>query len=221
MGKVRWLLVWLAALALAGAPRAVREARGAVWNLWALEGGTMAVVCTGTVVETADGPAFLTAGHCVADAPRARYYISQAQDPEALVRVRLRIWEFKGLEAWREGDWAVFTLPEGFGGARLPLCREWPEPGEEVWAWTGPLGMLPILRTGVYSGPIHFPDDAELEEALGGMGLVDIEGAPGSSGSGMLRLEGETLCVWGVWVGAFTRLDGAIVSPFPPVLRGE
>lgn len=53
------------------------------------------------------------------------------------------------------------------------------------------------------------------------MGFVDIEGAPGSSGSGMLRLEDGRPCVFGVWVGGFTRKpDGAIVSPFPPVLRG-
>lgn len=224
MGRIRWgmLGAWALLLALAGAPREVREARGAVYNLWVLDGGVMAVICTGTAIQTEEGPAFLTAGHCVADAPNARYYISQAVDPDVLVRVRLRWWEFEGIEAWKEGDWAVFTLPDGWKGPTLPVCRGVPEPGEDVWAWTGPLGMLPILRAGMYSGELHFPDSPEDEEAVGGMPFVDIEGAGGSSGSGMLRLEDGKPCVWGVWVGAFTRKpDGAIVSPLPPVLRGQ
>jgi len=49
---------------------------------------------------------------------------------------------------------------------------------------------------------------------------VDIEGAPGSSGSGMLRLEGGKACVWGIWVGGFQpRPSGAIVYSVPPFLR--
>lgn len=52
--------------------------------------------------------------------------------------------------------------------------------------------------------------------------LVDIAGAPGSSGSGMLRLEKGKVCVFGVWVGGFTRgPEGAILSNIPPVLRGQ
>jgi len=74
--------------------------------------------------------------------------------------------------------------------------------------------MLPIVRSGVYSGELHFPDSPEDEAAVGGMPFVDIEGAPGSSGSGMLRLEG------GIWVGGFQpRPSGAIVYSVPPFLR--
>jgi hypothetical protein len=223
MGRLaRWLAaVVLFGVALAGVPGAVREAKGAVYNLWVFQDGRMAVICTGTLVTTGDGPRFLTAGHCVADWPQARFYISRATDPDQLTRVHLVWWEFQGIERWTEGDFALFKLPESFKPeAALPLCKGLPEEGEDVWAWTGPLGMLPILRTGVYSGELHFPDDPEMERAIGGMHFVDIEGAPGSSGSGMLRLEEGRACVWGIWVGAFTRgPSGAIVSLYPPVLR--
>lgn len=210
----------LLGIALAGMPEPIVQAKSAIYNLWAVDDGRIGVICTGTVIKTGDGPRFLSAGHCVADAPNARYYISQAADPDYLVRVRLKWWEFEGIEGWREGDWAVFELPTSFASPALPLCAERPRVGEDVWAWTGPLGMLPLLRGGTYSGELHFPDSPEDEKAVGGMMFVDIEGAPGSSGSGMLRLEGGKPCVFGVWVGAFRdKPAGAILSHLPPVLR--
>lgn len=221
MKKLIALLVFLA-LALAAAPEAVRKVSGSIYNLWVYTEGRMAVICTGTVIQTSDGPAFLSAGHCVAEWPKARFYISQATDPDILVRVNLRWWEFQGIEHWKEGDYAVFTLPKDFKAPALPLCEDLPTHGEDVWAWTGPLGMLPILRNGTHSGELHFPDSPEDEEAVGGMMFVDIAGAPGSSGSGMLRLEKGKVCVFGVWVGGFTRgPEGAILSNIPPVLRGQ
>jgi len=220
------LLVLLAlgtlALAASAVPPGVKEARSSAYNLWVLDGGLMQVICTGTIVQDDEGPVFLTAGHCVADAPRARYYISQAVDPEYLVRVVLKWWEFKGIDSWTDGDYAIFRLPEGFKAPALPVCRGNPQPGDYVWAWTGPIGMLPILRTGIYSGELHFPDSPDDEAAVGGMPFVDIEGAPGSSGSGMLAEEDGRICVWGVWVGGFrNKPSGAIVSPVPPVLRPQ
>ncbi len=208
-------------IVLAGMPEPIVQARAAAYNLWAVEGGRIGVICTGTLVRTADGPRFLSAGHCVADAPNARYYISQGSDPDLLVRARLKWWEFEGVGAWKEGDWAVFELPGPFdASAALPLCAERPAVGEDVWAWTGPLGMLPILRGGSYSGELHFPDSPEDEEAIGGMMFADINGAGGSSGSGMLRLEAGRPCVFGVWVGGFRdKPAGAILSHLPPVLR--
>jgi hypothetical protein len=147
--------------------------------------------------------------------------VSRGANPEQLFRVDLAWWEFEGIWRWNYGDFAVFKLAETFKPeVAVPICKEPPEPGEEVWAWTGPLGMLPILRTGVYSGEIHFPDSPEDEEAIGGMLLVDINGAPGSSGSGLLRMEEGRVCVFGIWVGAFTKGNaGTIASPIPKVLR--
>jgi len=223
MARALMALALFLGIALAVVPEDVRSAGAAVYNLWVMDNGRVAIICTGTIAQTADGPRFISAGHCVSDFPRARYYISRSADPDQLVRVHLVWWVFGGIEAWREGDYAIFRLPESFQPeAALPICKGLPEPGDSVWAWTGPLGMLPILRTGVYSGEIHFPDDQAIEEAIGGMPLVDIEGAPGSSGSAMLRLEGERVCMWGVWVGAFTHgPSGAIVSKLPKVLMDE
>jgi hypothetical protein len=226
--SVRWaalkpalLVLWALASALAAPPAAVREAEKAVYNLWVLHNNRMAVICTGTVVSTEDGPRFLSAGHCVSDWPRARFYVSRSANPDRLFRVDLAWWEFEGIWRWSYGDFAVFKLPETFKPeVAIPICKELPEPGEDVWSWTGPLGMLPVLRTGVYSGEIHFPDSPEDEEAIGGMLLVDINGAPGSSGSGLLRMEEGRVCVFGIWAGAFTvGRAGTIVSPIPKVLR--
>jgi hypothetical protein len=219
--KLALLGLWALASVMAAPPAAVREAERAVYNLWVLQDNQMAVICTGTLVSTEDGPRFLSAGHCVADWPKARFYISRAADPDQLIRVHLGWWEFEGIERWSYGDFAIFKLTETFKPeAAIPICKALPEPGEEVWAWTGPFGMLPIFRSGVYSGEIHFPDSLEDETAIGGMLLVDINGAPGSSGSGLLRMEGSQLCVFGVWVGAFTRGNaGTIASRIPEALR--
>lgn len=210
-------------MAMAAGPASVlsEATKGAIYNLWVSTGNRIAAICTGTVVATSDGPRFLSAGHCVADFPRtARYYISREADPDYLVRVRLKWWEFQGIERWKEGDFSVFELPQSFKSPALPLCASNPAVGEDVWSWTGPLGMLPIFRSGIYSGELHFPDDQESEDAIGGMGFVDIEGAPGSSGSGMLRLEKNAPCVWGIWVGGYReRPSGAIIAPIPQVLR--
>jgi hypothetical protein len=213
--------LWALASAWATPPAAVRQAGQAVYNLWVFQDNQMAVICTGTIVSTEDGPRFLSAGHCVSDWPRARFYISRATDPEQLIRVHLAWWEFEGIGRWSYGDFAVFKLAETFKPeVAVPICEGLPESGEEVWSWTGPLGMLPILRTGVYSGEIHFPDSPEEEAAVGGMLLVDINGAPGSSGSGLLRMEKGRACVFGVWVGAFTVGNvGAIASRIPEALR--
>lgn len=213
--------LWALASAWATPPAAVREAEKAVYNLWVLHNNQMAIVCTGTMVSTEDGPRFLSAGHCVSDWPRARFFVSRSANPDQLFRVDLAWWEFEGIERWSYGDFAVFKLAETFKPeVAVSICEGLPEPGEEVWSWTGPLGMLPVLRTGVYSGEIHFPDSPEDEAAIGGMLLVDIHGAPGSSGSGLLRMEKGRVCVFGVWVGAFTAGNaGAIASRVPEALR--
>jgi hypothetical protein len=219
--KLALLGLWALASVMAAPPAAVLQAGLAAYNLWVLQDNRMAVVCTGTVVSTEDGPRFLSAGHCVADWPRARFYISRAADPDNLFRVHLAWWEFDGIGRWSYGDFAIFKLAEAFKPeAAIPICEGLPEPGEEVWSWTGPRGMLPVLRTGVYSGEIHFPDSPEDEAAIGGMLLIDINGAPGSSGSGLLRMEGGRVCVFGVWVGAFTGGNaGVIGSRIPKVVR--
>ena len=219
--KLALLGLWALAFALAAPPTAVRQAGQAVYNLWVFQNNQMAVICTGTVVSTGDGPRFLSAGHCVSDRPQARFYISRAADPDRLFRVYLVWWEFGGIERWNHGDFAVFKLAETFKPeVAIPICEGLPESGEGVWAWIGPLGMLPVLRTGVYSGKIHFPNSPEDEAAIGGMLLVDINGSPGSSGSGLLRVEKGRVCVFGIWVGAFTNGNaGTIGSRIPRALR--
>lgn len=200
---------------------AIRDAQKAVFNLWMNDMGQMRIICTGTAVNTPEGIVFLSAGHCVADNPRAGFWVSQNTNPDIMVRVNLKWWEFQGIDRWKEGDYAVFEFPGGYKpAATVAVCTNTPKPGDAVYTWTGPLGMLPILRVGTYSGEIHFPDSPEDEEAIGGMLFAEISGAGGSSGSSMLMVENGKACTWGIWVGAFNpRPDGAIVSRLPGRLR--
>lgn len=217
MRKAAWVFVFFLSMALAAVPPEVVRLQGAAYNLWRLSDGQMRIICSGTVIEAPRGVRFLSAGHCVEDDPDARYYISRATDPDTLVRVRLEDW----YDLWPTSDYALFTVPQSFQSPRLPLCKSLASIGEDVWSWTGPLGILPVLRQGTYSGPLHFPDDPDAEKEVGGMLFVQTNGDGGSSGSGLLRLEGGTPCVWAVWVGGWTtrvKLDGALGVPLPPLL---
>lgn len=207
------LIILAGALALAGAPKEIVDAGRAVYNLWRLAYGEMRIICTGTIVSTPAGLRFLSAGHC-AEEDTARYYISRAVDPDALIRVKL----VGAIFEWPDFDHSIFTIPDGFKGQATPLCQKEPEVGEDVWAWTGPLGILPVLRSGTYSGKLHFPDDPEAEAEVGGMYFVQTNGDGGSSGSGLLRMENGKACIWGIWVGGFVpriKLDGALGVPLP------
>jgi hypothetical protein len=198
----------------------VVAAQSAIYNLWRYEDGALRVICSGTVVDTAKGRRFLSAGHCVGEAREARYYISRAADPAYLVRVSLE----DAYELWPMTDYSLFSLPADFQSPGVALCKGLPAVGEDVWSWTGPLGIVPVLRSGMYSGPVHFPDDPKDEDEVGGMLFVQTNGAPGSSGSALLRLEGGKPCAWAIWVGGWSvqvKLDGALGVPLPPLLTGR
>lgn len=218
MKRLLAFLLLLASVALAQTPRAIIEVRASAFNLWEWTNGTLRIICSGGVVRLGDHTVFLSAGHCASDAEYNkdlyRFYISRAYDPDALYRVRLIDFAFN----WPTTDWSVFRVPEKFDAPALSVCDEPPDVGEAVWAWTGPLGILPVLRQGFYGGPMHWPDSPQLERDVGGMWFVQINGDGGSSGSLMLRVVGEKACVWGQWVGGLTpavKLDGALVVPVP------
>ncbi|MER3407682.1 MAG: hypothetical protein C4292_02530 [Nitrososphaera sp.] len=188
----------------------VLRTRSASWNLWYKD----MVICTATTIQ---GGRVLSAGHCVEFNPKGLYQISQSGSgkPDVLVRLSLERWKFRGIMEWRQGDYAVFRHQ---GGAAVPLslptCKARPKVGETVYAWPAYYGMHPVLRVGVYSGELHF-SEAEAEAALGGMGFVQMPGGPGGSGTGMLRVEDRTVCVWGIAVGSFYRPSDIIVSWLP------
>ena len=209
-----FLAVAFALFAAAQVPKEVVKAGESAYNLWEWSDGALKVICSGSVMALGDHKVFVSAGHCTQEGNAYRYYISRSKDPDSLVRVRL----LDRAEAWPNSDWSVFKIPDDFKGPAIPACSQDPEIGERVWVWTGPLGMLPILREGLYSGKLHWPDDPDTEEEVGGMHFVQINGDGGSSGSIMLRMEKGKVCGWGIWVGGFrtsVKLDGALVVPIP------
>lgn len=218
-------LVFLATLVLAiavlptAAPPSILRAGLAAYNLWFRGENKTGIICSGLSVETPKGPRFLTAGHCV-DAVKeaiglenASWFISSDPKGERLSAVYPEDYRHQ----WPEEDWALFRF-SSTPDTLIPYCHSLPTYGDTVYSWTGPLGALPILRIGYYSGRLHFPDDPEAERLVGGMHFVQTNGAPGSSGSGLLQVEDEKACVWGIWVGGFTvqtKLDGALAVDLP------
>ncbi|MER3570418.1 MAG: hypothetical protein C4348_02345 [Patescibacteria group bacterium] len=140
-----------------------------------------------------------------------------------VIRLDLIDWKFEGTERWAEGDYALFSLPHGavsYVQVSLPTCKARPVIRERVYAWMR-FGMEPLLRTGTYYGEAHYAD-SRLEDALGGMGFVQMQGqsAPGASGAGMLRIEDRAVCVWGILVGiSASRPESVIVSWIPPMMK--
>lgn len=207
------LFIFLAiAFSITLVPERVLAIRDTTYNLW---WGTTDVVCTAFAANTKVGLRIITAGHCVEESPATRYYITQGGNPETLYRVNLQEYT----NAWPLYDYAIFDVPTQLKVANAPsLCTQPPQLGEAVWSWTGPLGLAPILRAGMYSGVLHFPNDEDAEREVGGMHFVQINGAPGSSGSALLREEKGNICIWGIWVGGVSpsvKLDGALVVNLP------
>lgn len=210
-------LLWLAtivsfivALGLTEEPNSLLVARSATFNLWLGK----QVICTAFAVQTPSDTKVITAGHCVANNPGGQYSISQDRPGKTRIDLEVEAWAFQ----WPGSDHAILKPTSKMPGFALPMCKKKPEPGETVWSWTGPGGTVPILHHGIYSGELWYPANEASNKKWGGMGFVQINGDKGSSGSGMLRYEGNTLCAWGIWVGQFTpdiKLDGALVVDIP------
>lgn len=219
------LALTLATLALALAPirlavpGPILKAQLASFNLWYRADNQMGIICSGLAVQTKDGPRLLTAGHCPdalkeeAGLENTSWFISNDPKGERLTPVYLEAYR----HSWPQEDWALFKFSSP-PVTLISYCKTQPTYGDAVYSWTGPEGMLPILRIGYYSGRLHFPDDPAAEREVGGMHFVQTNGAPGSSGSGFLQLENDQACAWGIWVGGFTtktKLDGALVVDTP------
>ena len=191
------ILCWaFLSLAIYAIPRdEIARAREASYNLWTDGPRGKEIICTATVLDTNAGQILLSAGHCVADDPFGAYYISING---ALVQIALKRYFFKSIDEWNRGDYAIFEAPVRDMPSLKP-CQQLPKIGEPIFAWTGPVGMRPIFRSGYFSGVLEFPNDDEAQNSIGGMLFADIHGAGGSSGSGMLRIERGRACAWGIW----------------------
>ena len=208
--------------ALSQAPQAVLGLRGSVVQILETKtdkgvAGTRAI-CTGTVVALPEGRRILTAGHCVlgADGKKSSGTLSLLDD-------KGRVWPMKLERAeldWPRNDYAVFGSIAQYVLPALKVAKVAPQIGDDVFSWSGPLGLAPMLFHGEISGELHAPYDADAESRVAGMVFSsNLMVAPGASGSAVLNSQGE---VTGILVGGFgssVKLAGAFFSNLPPALK--
>ncbi len=196
--------------AAARTPTAVLNTRPSAVQIITREGGAFRAVCSGAVVRLERGPRVLTAGHCVSEAPHASYWARDHQG--RLWTLGLEEWAF----TWPKADHAVFrTVATSF----LPALNVAPracQVGEDVFSWSGPLGLGLMLFRGEVSGVLSVPYDAEGEAALGGMTYsANLLTDGGASGSAVLNEAGEvTALLVGGWRPEI-KLAGAFFAKLP------
>ncbi len=208
-------LLYLLALALptnatARVPAAVLSTRASAVQIIARSEGAFRAMCSGAVVRLERGPRIISAGHCVEEAPLGNYWALDAQG--RLWTLGLEEWAFK----WPKADHAVFR---SVAASFLPALNGAPrtcEVGEDVFAWSGPLGLGLMLFRGEVSGRLSVPYDAEGEAALGGMVYSSnflIDG--GASGSVVMNEAGEAVAIVAGGWRPEVKLSGAFFAPLP------
>ena len=198
------LALLLSAVSLSGAPNPVVSARQSVVSIVKPTPDGWRRVCSGAIVLLQEGPRVVTAGHCVTNASVA------VQDIDG------RVWP-AGVERHEfnptigERDYAVLTTPLQYLVPGIRKALEPPAWGADLFAWSSPLGIAPILMGGMYAGRVL----TGRSEPFDGMMLVTMNGDHGSSGSVILDARGRAV---GIVARAFTQqsiLKGLLLSELP------
>jgi len=162
-------------------------------------------ICSGGQVALESGVKLLSAGHCVEEDPSGEYAALDSQ--HQLHPLALERWEHD----WgKKVDYALFAKVEG-----LPALKSDYRPievGENVFSWSGPLGLALMPLRGYFLEYLDLPTDDQEEE---GMGLSTLEADGGASGSVVLDSRGQARAIL---VGAWTtsvKLDGSLFVPLP------
>lgn len=175
-------------------------------------------ICTGTAVNLPEGPRILTAGHCTL--PENDKDTTFDHATLSLLDYRGHVWPMRLERAeldWPRNDYAVFRSAAAYMLPALKVAKTQPKIGDDVYSWSGPMGLALMLFHGEMSGALHTPYDEESEARVGGMTFSsNLMVAGGASGSAVLNPQGE---VTGILVGGFgvaVKLSGAFFAPLPP-----
>lgn len=210
--------------ALSQAPQVVLGLRGSVVQILETQtdGGIASTraICTGTVVALPEGRRILTAGHCVLEADGDK---ALAIGALSLLDDKGRVWPMtleRAVLDWPRNDYAVFRSVAQYVLPALKVAKVAPSIGDDVFSWSGPLGLAPMLFHGEVSGQLHAPYDGNAESRVGGMLFSsNLMVAPGASGSAVLNSRGE---VTSILVGGFSpsvKLAGAFFANLPPAIN--
>lgn len=212
--------------AFSQAPQAVLNVRPSAVQILLTKADDKGVVstraiCTGTSVLLPEGRRILTAGHCVL--PENAGDKTFVGGTFSILDYKGRVWPMKVERAeldWPRNDYAVVHSIAQYVLPPLKVAKVAPKIGDDVFSWSGPMGLDPMLFHGEMSGQLHVPYDEAGEGRVGGMWYSsNLAVAPGASGSSVLNSSGE---VTGILVGGFSpsvKLAGAFFAPTPPLLK--
>jgi S1-C subfamily serine protease len=187
-----------------------REYPSAVFNL-RIDGRT---VCTAFAVVGSKGEqVLLSAGHCamnVTDKTALTAFDAKRNINYPIKLLFMRL-------SWSETlDYAVFGYRDKVPPTALRTTKLIPDLGDPVMVVEGPLGYVPFVTWGFYSGLAGVADDPR--NHITGMYWIQLPASPGSSGSPVLDRNGK---VWGILVGGNEKLAGmALVVLIPAGIYG-
>lgn len=189
----------LLALALALAtPAEVRQAKRGIVAVFTQENGELDFVCSGFATGVR---LVVTAAHCVR--PKTTVIVGTQEGRMYPARVISRRYDAASDQALLSLDTQDYLQP-------LYKCKNWPEVGDPLWVWGSPRGVMPVLRTGIYSGPLRFWANPMMEKVLGMAFLSSINVDGGSSGSPVLTEQGCYIGIVSMMFRPEIKLDGAI-----------
>ena len=199
-------------LGFTSVPRSVFDARSAAVNVAVIVDGNITNICSGSVVELERGPRIVSAGHCVAD-----HFSGEEIDRQyVLVDTEGNLYpatveEFLFDPEVGNDDYAIFRSSFQYLADAIPLADEPLQTGDDVFAWSGPLGVDVILLRGYVSGRLQ----VEGGDVINGQWFVSMNSDGGSSGSVILNAEGEAVGVLVRGWNTKVKLYGAILSELP------
>lgn len=165
--------------------------------------------CSGSVVRLERGARILSAGHCVDGREKTEF---SALDYQGKMHdLTLEQFEMN----WPKQDYAIFTSEATQTLPALNVAKVAPAIGDDVFSWSGPMGLGLMLFRGEISGQLSTPHDPSGDEIAGMVYSANLLTAPGASGSVVLDRDGNAVYLLvGGW-SVDTKLNGSFFSPLP------
>lgn len=207
-----FLLLCVTFLASAAPPR-ILNARASTVQLVKVAAGAWRAYCTAGVLRTPQGNRVITAGHCVDDPPPEGLFLRDHRGfiyPARIEHTEMLLEDGPGGRGWV--DYAVLRSSAQHVLPALEPAQRVMTPGDRVFAWSGPLGLEPLLMTGRFVGRFFFAGSGRGN----GLRVIDINGDGGSSGSLVMNERGRVVGIVSLGFTTSVKLDGLLLVDLPP-----